>query len=103
MVATRSPVFTFFLAMNPLPETSPSVAPKRRTRPRDTAQYGSRRSGSWRPGRPSQRRRRQLIDVIRWRVRIGAPRRDVPTYCGSWQAVYALFRLWQGAASGSRS
>ncbi|MFI6333267.1 IS5 family transposase [Micromonospora chersina] len=50
-----------------------------------------------RPGRPSQWSRRQLIDGIRWRVRVGAPWRDVPACYGSWQAVYALFRRWQRA------
>ncbi|MET8909448.1 IS5 family transposase [Micromonospora sp. NPDC004551] len=50
-----------------------------------------------RPGRPSQWGRRQLIDGIRWRVRVGAPWRDVPTCYGSWQAIYALFRRWQRA------
>ena len=46
-------------------------------------------------GRPSKWTRRQLIDGIRWRVRVGAPWRDVPDCYGSWQAVYALFRRWQ--------
>lgn len=48
-----------------------------------------------RPGRPSNWTKRQLIDGIRWRVRVGAPWRDVPECYGSWQAVYALFRRWQ--------
>jgi len=48
-----------------------------------------------RPGRPSNWTKRQLIDGIRWRVRVGAPWRDVPGCYGSWQAVYALFRRWQ--------
>lgn len=48
-----------------------------------------------RPGRPSRWTRRQLIDGIRWRVRVGAPWRDVPPCYGSWQAVYGLFRRWQ--------
>lgn len=48
-----------------------------------------------RPGRPSKWTKRQLIDGIRWRVRVGAPWRDVPDCYGSWQAVYALFRRWQ--------
>ena len=39
--------------------------------------------------------KRQLIDGIRWRVRAGAPWRDVPECYGSWQAVYGLFRRWQ--------
>jgi transposase len=49
------------------------------------------------PGRPSMWTKRQLIDGIRWRVRVGAPWRDVPACYGSWQAVYALFRRWQRA------
>jgi transposase len=46
-------------------------------------------------GRPSPWTKRQLIDGIRWRIRVGAPWRDVPTQYGSWQAVYGLFRRWQ--------
>jgi transposase len=48
-----------------------------------------------RSGRPSLWTRRQLIDGMRWRVRVGAPWRDVPPQYGSWSAVYALFRRWQ--------
>ena len=48
-----------------------------------------------RSGRPSLWSRRQLIDGIRWRIRVGAPWRDVPAEYGSWQAVYAMFRRWQ--------
>jgi transposase len=50
-----------------------------------------------RSGRPSKWTKRQLIDGIRWRVRVGAPWRDVPECYGSWQAVYGLFRRWQRA------
>lgn len=50
-----------------------------------------------RAGRPSKWSKRQLIDGIRWRVRVGAPWRDVPECYGSWQAVYGLFRRWQRA------
>jgi transposase len=50
-----------------------------------------------RPGRPSKWTKRQLIDGIRWRVRVGAPWRDVPRCYGSWQAVYSVFRRWQRA------
>lgn len=46
-------------------------------------------------GRPPQRTRRQLIDGIRWRTRVGCPWRDVPPQYGSWSAVYGLFRRWQ--------
>ncbi|MFR9781087.1 IS5 family transposase [Micromonospora sp. MS34] len=48
-----------------------------------------------RPGRPSSWSRRQLIDGMRWRIRVGAPWRDLPPHYGSWSAVYALFRRWQ--------
>jgi transposase len=48
-----------------------------------------------RPGRPPRWSRRQLIDGIRWRIRVGAPWRDVPERYGSWSAVYGLFRRWQ--------
>jgi transposase len=47
------------------------------------------------PGRPPKWSRRQLIDGIRWRVRTGAPWRDVPRRYGPWQSVYGLFRRWQ--------
>lgn len=47
------------------------------------------------PGRPPVWSRRQLIDGIRWRVRTGAPWRDVPARYGPWQLVYGLFRRWQ--------
>ncbi|WP_376770955.1 IS5 family transposase [Streptosporangium becharense] len=50
-----------------------------------------------RPGRPPRGSRRQLIDGIRRRFRVGAPWRDVPECYGSWQTAYALFRRWQRA------
>ncbi|TCK21402.1 IS5 family transposase [Pseudonocardia endophytica] len=46
-------------------------------------------------GRPPIWTRRQLIDGICWRIRTGAPWRDVPERYGSWQSVYGLFRRWQ--------
>jgi transposase len=46
-------------------------------------------------GRPPKWTKRQLIDGIRWRVRTGAPWRDVPVEYGPWQTVYGLFRRWQ--------
>jgi transposase len=49
------------------------------------------------PGRPPKRRKRQLIDGIRWRTRVGSPWRDVPDCYGPWQTVYGLFRRWQRA------
>jgi transposase len=46
-------------------------------------------------GRPPIWTRRQLINGIRWRIRTGAPWRDVPERYGSWQSIYGLFRGWQ--------
>jgi transposase len=46
-------------------------------------------------GRPPKWSRRQLIDGIRWRTRVGSPWRDVPPQYGPWQTVYGLFRRWQ--------
>ncbi|SCL57478.1 Transposase [Micromonospora citrea] len=44
-------------------------------------------------GRPPKER--QLLDGIRWRIRIGSPWRDVPAEYGPWQTLYGLFRRWQ--------
>jgi transposase len=46
-------------------------------------------------GRPPIWTKRQLIDGIRWRVRVGSPWRDVPACYGPWQTGYGLFRRWQ--------
>lgn len=55
------------------------------------------------PGRPPKWSKRQLIDGIRWRVRVGAPWRDVPPEYGRWQTVYGLFRRWQRAGVWQRT
>ena len=47
------------------------------------------------PGRPPKWSKRQLIDGIRWRTRVGSPWRDVPPGYRAWQTVYGLFRRWQ--------
>lgn len=47
------------------------------------------------PGRPAVHSRRRMIDAVRWRVRVGAPWRDVPERYGPWQSVYSFFRRWQ--------
>ena len=47
------------------------------------------------PGRPPKWSKRQLIDGIRWRIRVGSPWRDVPAQYGSWRTVYGLYRRWQ--------
>jgi len=48
-----------------------------------------------RTGRAPKWTKRQLIDGVRWRVRVGAPWRDVPLCYGPWQTVYGLLRHWQ--------
>ena len=48
-----------------------------------------------RPGRPPKWTKRQLLDGIRWRVRVGSPWRDVPAQYGPWQTIYGLYRRWQ--------
>jgi hypothetical protein len=45
--------------------------------------------------------RRQLIDGIRWRIRTGAPWRDVPACYGRWFSVYGLLRRWSGRGLGA--
>ncbi|MGW5744537.1 transposase [Amycolatopsis sp. NPDC003861] len=52
---------------------------------------------SKKPGRPPLWSKRQLLDGIRRRVRVGAPWRDVPPVYGCWQIVHGLFRRWQRA------
>ena len=55
-----------------------------------------------RAGRPPKWSKRQLIDGIRWRVRTGAPWRDVPDCYGHWRTVYGLYRRWQRAGVWAR-
>jgi transposase len=53
-------------------------------------------------GRPPKWTKRQLIDGIRWRIRVGSPWRDVPGCYGPWESVYGLFRCWQRAGVWTR-
>lgn len=46
-------------------------------------------------GRPPHRCRRTLLNAIRWRVRVGAPWRDIPAAYGAWQSAYGLFRRFE--------
>jgi transposase len=46
-------------------------------------------------GRPRKWPLRQLVDGIRWRIRVGSPWRDVPAAYGPWESAYGLFRRWQ--------
>ena len=48
-----------------------------------------------RSGCPPKWEKRQLIDGIRWRIRIGAPWRDIPPQYAPWPTIYGLFRRWQ--------
>ncbi len=50
---------------------------------------------SSRRGRPRRWPLRDLIDGVRFRVRVGCPWRDVPGRYGPWWRVYALFSCWQ--------
>ncbi|WP_230567077.1 transposase [Saccharothrix luteola] len=43
-----------------------------------------------RPGRPPKWSKRQLVDGIRWRTRVGSPWRDIPPVYGPWQTVYGI-------------
>jgi transposase len=45
--------------------------------------------------RPS--RNRSIINGILWRLRCGAPWRDVPPKYGSWNTIYRRFRRWSEA------
>ena len=54
------------------------------------------------PGRPPKWTKRQLSDGIRWRVRVGAPWRDVPSSYGPWQTVYGCSVRWQREGTWAR-
>jgi transposase len=47
-----------------------------------------RRGGRWRD-------HRQVINGIIWRIRTGAPERDLPERYGSWQTCYKRFARWE--------
>ena len=47
-------------------------------------------------GRPNKAHR-QVINAILWRLRTGAPWRDLPERYGPWQTAYSRFRRWQQA------
>ena len=39
---------------------------------------------------------RQMINGVLWRVRTGAPWRDLPSSYGNWKGVYSRHRRWPG-------
>ena len=44
-------------------------------------------------GRSRQDDRRVMNDIV-WKIRSGAPWRDVPARYGSWKSIYTRFRRW---------
>ena len=45
-------------------------------------------------GRPANEHR-QVVDGILWKLRTGAPWRDLPEYYGNWTTVYKRFQRWR--------
>ena len=44
-------------------------------------------------GRPREDDRRVMNGIV-WKIRSGAPWRDVPARYGSWKSIYTRFRRW---------
>jgi transposase len=53
-------------------------------------------------GRPAKDHR-QVVEAILWRLRTGAPWRDLPERYGPWQRVYTRWRRWQQAGVWDRA
>jgi transposase len=47
-------------------------------------------------GRPPERNR-DIINGVLWRLRTGAPWRDVPEKYGNWNSIYRRFRRWSAS------
>ena len=47
-----------------------------------------------RPGPLSKRGDRSFMNAVMWRVKTGAPWRDIPERYGSWKTVYNRFARW---------
>jgi transposase len=45
-------------------------------------------------GRPAKDHR-LVLNAILWRIRSGAPWRDLPTDYGPWETIYSRFRRWR--------
>ncbi len=52
-------------------------------------------------GRPNKDHR-TVVNGILWRLKTGAPWRDLPERYGPWQTVYSRFRRWQRAGVWAR-
>ena len=57
-------------------------------RPRPLLPLNGKRGGQWRG-------HRQVINGMRWRLRVGAPWRDVPGRYGPWQTCHDRFARWR--------
>ncbi len=55
-----------------------------------------------RTGRPAKDHR-LVVEAVLWRLRTGAPWRDLPERYGPWQSVYTRFRRWQAAGVWDRA
>ena len=53
-------------------------------------------------GKPN-RDHRMIVEGMLWRLRTGAPWRDLPERYGAWQTVYSRFRRWQRAGVWERA
>ncbi len=53
-------------------------------------------------GKPN-RDHRTVVEGMLWRLRTGAPWRDLPERYGPWQTVYSRFRRWQRAGVWERA
>ena len=53
-------------------------------------------------GRPAKDHR-AVVEAILWRLRTGAPWRDLPERYGPWQSAYTRFRRWQRAGVWDRA
>ena len=53
-------------------------------------------------GRPAKDHR-AVVEGVLWRLRTGAPGRDLPERYGPWQSAYTRFRRWQAAGVWERA
>jgi transposase len=46
------------------------------------------------PGRPPKVSDRRFVNAVLWKVKTGAPWRDLPPRFGKWKTIYSRFRRW---------
>lgn len=46
------------------------------------------------PGRPPKVSDRRFVNAVLWKVKTGAPWRDLPPRFGNWKTIYSRFRRW---------